>query len=353
MGVRIFTINPGSTSTKVALYDGDVQVFTKALRHSAEDIDRFPTTASQLEFRCEVILKAANDSSIDMETVDAFAGRGGLLRPLEGGTYKVNEKMLDDLNSSRYGDHASNLGAVIAHRFGSAYNKQAYVVNPVVVDELMDEARYTGIKDIPRKSIFHALNQKAVAERMALEIGTSYEKANLIVAHLGGGFSVGAHHHGKVIDVSNALEEGAFSPERAGTLPTVQLVDLCFSGNYSKRGVMNLLVGKGGLFSYTGTKDFQEIILQSKSDREVKKLLNAFIYRISKEICSMSASLKGEVDCIIITGGIAHDDFVTKAIEKYVSFIAPVRVYPGEDELKALAEGVISVINGTKKAVDY
>jgi butyrate kinase len=265
----------------------------------------------------------------------------------------VNEKMLEDLSQSTYGDHASNLGAIIADRFGKEYNKPAFTVNPVVVDELIDEARYTGLPLINRVSAFHALNQKAVAKKAAKHIGIEYEEGNFIVAHLGGGISVGAHRKGKVIDVNNALEEGPFSPERAGSLPTKQLVKLCFSGEYSNEEINKMLVGRGGFYAHTGTTDVKMIMEKAETNESFRKVVNAFTYNLAKEICGLAASFSGDVDRIVITGGLAHSKKIIKAVEERVSFIAPLYVLPGEDELRALEEGVVHVLDGLEETKIY
>lgn len=353
MGQVIFAINPGSTSTKLALFKARELVFEKSIAHNVEEIRKFKIAAHQLEYRYRIILDALEEANIDLHSVDAFVGRGGLLKPLRGGTYSVNEKMLEDLSESTYGDHASNLGAIIADRFGKEYDKPAYTVNPVVVDEFIDEARYTGLPIIKRISAFHALNQKAVAKKAAKDIGIDYEEGNFIVAHLGGGISVGAHKKGKVIDVNNALEEGPFSPERAGSLPTKQLVKLCFSGDYTKDEINKMLVGKGGFYAHTGTTDVKMIMEQAKTDESFRKVVNAFTYNLAKEICSLAACFSGDVDRIVITGGLAHSKEIVKAVEERVSFIAPLFVLPGEDELRALEEGVVNVLDGLEETKTY
>jgi len=353
MAFKIFAINPGSTSTKVALYEAGRCVFERVIRHNTDELKLYPTASSQFEYRFTLVKKIMDDECKNPESIDAFAGRGGLLRPLSGGTYFVNRTMLDDLKSSKYGDHASNLGAIIAAMLGELYGKPAYIVNPVVVDEMMDVARYTGLPEIKRMSVFHALNQKAAAIRAAAEMGVEYEKARFIVAHLGGGISVGAHDCGRVIDVNNALEEGPFSPERSGSLPVGQLVELCFSGRYSREEIKKMLVGKGGLSAYTGTTDFVKLENESKSNEKVKKLLDAFVYMVSKEICASSAALFGKIDRVIITGGLAYSSLVVEGIRTRVSFLGPVEVYPGEDELAALAQGATWVLEGREQALEY
>lgn len=353
MGIKIFVVNPGSTSTKVALFDGNSCLFDKTIRHNPDEIKAFTTAASQFDYRYATIMEIIGKEGIDPGTMDAFVGRGGILRPLKGGTYIVCEEMLENLKSSRYGDHASNLGAIIAARLAGQYGKTAYVVNPVVVDELMDEARLTGLPDIKRKSVFHALNQKAIAMRAAAEMGIEYGNGRFIVAHLGGGISVGAHDRGQVIDVSNGLEEGPMTPERAGALPTLQLVELCFSGRYTKDQIKKMLVGNGGLIAYTGTSDCRKLEEQAVKDENVRKTVDAMAYGISREICACAAALRGNMDSIIITGGLAYWPYVVDEIKKRVSFLGKILVYPGEDEMAALAEGVIRVLEGREQAYTY
>jgi butyrate kinase len=353
MAFNIFVVNPGSTSTKVALFKEKTCIFEKTLQHAPEALGKFTKATSQLDFRLNSIYDIIRDEKADLSSCDAFAGRGGLLRPLKGGTYTVNESMLSDLNSSRYGDHASNLGAVIAYKLAEPYGRPAFVVNPVVVDEMIDEARFTGLPFIKRKSVFHALNQKAIASKTADAMGIPYNQANFIIAHLGGGISVGVHCKGNVIDVNDALEEGPFSPERAGSLPAAQLVDLCFSGRYKKEEIKKLLAGKGGLVAYTGTTDCRKLEEKASADESVRKLLDAMTYKISREICAGAASLYGKVDAVIITGGLARSEAIVESIRKRVSFLGEFKVYPGEDEMSALAEGVLKVLQGIEGALNY
>lgn len=290
-----------------------------------------------------------------LESLDAIIGRGGLLKPIEGGTYEINEAMLEDLKSGFRGEHASNLGGILAYDIAKDLNIRSFIVDPVVVDELQDVARISGLKGIERVSIFHALNQKAVARKHAKSLGKKYEELNLIVAHLGGGVSVGAHEKGKVIDVPNALNgEGPFSPERAGGLPVGQLIELCFSGKYTKEEIKKMIVGNGGIVSYLGTNDAREVSKRIKEgDKEAELIYYAMAYQVSKEIGACAAVLKGNVDGILITGGIAYDEEFTSWIEERVKFIAPVTIYPGEDELAALAQGGLRVLKGEEEAKIY
>ena len=355
MAYKLLIINPGSTSTKIGVYEGEKEILEETLRHSAEEILKYDTIFDQLDFRKEVILKVLKEKGIDINELDAVVGRGGMLKPIEGGTYEVNEAMVEDLKIGVQGPHASNLGGILSNEIAKEIGKRAFIVDPVVVDEMEDVARLSGVPELPRKSKFHALNQKAVAKRYAKEHNTSYEDVNLIVVHMGGGVSVGAHRKGRVIDVNNALDgDGPFSPERAGGVPSGELLEMCFSGKYSKEEVYKKLVGKGGFVAYANTNDARDLIkLSQEGDEKGSLIFNAFIYQIAKEIGSMAVVLDGEVDAIVLTGGIAYSDYVTNAINKKVKWIAPMVVYGGEDELLALAQGAIRVLDEVKEAKIY
>jgi len=352
---RMLIINPGSTSTKIAVYDGNIMVFEETLRHDVEELSKYGDVIQQLEFRKEIILNSLRENKIDKKTISAVVGRGGLLKPIEGGTYEVNEEMLKDLRSSTRGMHASNLGGLIANEIAKEIGSRAFIVDPVVVDELQEIARISGLKGIERISIFHALNQKAVARRYALSLGKKYEDLNLIVVHLGGGISVGTHKKGRVIDVPNALNgEGPFSPERTGGLPIWDLVELCFSGKYTKSELQKMIVGNGGIVSYLGTNDAREVVRRiNEGDEYAELVYKAMAYQVAKEIGASSAVLKGDVDQIIITGGIAYDKMFVGWLEEMIGYIAGVTVYPGEDELKALAEGGQRVLSGEEEPKVY
>ncbi|WP_338842387.1 butyrate kinase [Clostridium perfringens] len=355
MAYKLLIINPGSTSTKIGVYEGEKEILEETLRHSAEEILKYDTIFDQLDFRKEVILKVLKEKGIDINELDAVVGRGGMLKPIEGGTYEVNEAMVEDLKIGVQGPHASNLGGILSNEIAKEIGKRAFIVDPVVVDEMEDVARLSGVPELPRKSKFHALNQKAVAKRYAKEHNNSYEDVNLIVVHMGGGVSVGAHRKGRVIDVNNALDgDGPFSPERAGGVPSGELLEMCFSGKYSKEEVYKKLVGKGGFVAYANTNDARDLIkLSQEGDEKGSLIFNAFIYQIAKEIGSMAVVLDGEVDAIVLTGGIAYSDYVTNAINKKVKWIAPMVVYGGEDELLALAQGAIRVLDGVEEAKIY
>ncbi|MGR9049432.1 butyrate kinase [Halobacillus faecis] len=344
---RILVINPGSTSTKIGVFDDQEVVFEKTIRHTADEINSYKRIIDQYEFRKQVILDELDREGINISKLSAVCGRGGLLRPIEGGTYEVNEAMLEDLKNGYNGEHASNLGGIIANEIAQGLNIGAYIVDPVVVDELHELARVSGVPEIPRKSIFHALNQKAVARRAAADLDLSYKDARLIVTHMGGGITVGAHVGGRVIDVNNGLHgDGPFSPERAGTVPAGDLVSLCFSGQYYRDEVMKKLVGQGGLMAYLDTNDAREVEeMVSNGDRKAKVVFDAMAYQIAKEIGSMSAVMEGKVDAIALTGGLAYGKAFVEEISKRVHWIADVLVYPGENELEALNEGTLRVLN--------
>ena len=308
MTYKLLMINPGSTSTKIGVYEDEKEILVETLRHSSEEIGKFEGIYEQFNFRKDVILNVLKEKNFDINTLDAIVGRGGLLKSIEGGTYGVNEAMLNDLKIGVQGQHASNLGGIIANEIGKTLDIPAFIVDPVVVDEMIDVARISGIPEIERKSIFHALNQKAVAKRYAKEIGKKYEEINLIVAHMGGGISVGAHEAGKVIDVNNALDgDGPFSPERSGGLPVGDLAKMCFSGEYTLDDIKKKINGKGGFVAYLNTNDAKEVIDKAEAgDEKYKLIFEAMGYQVAKEIGKCAAVLKGEVDAIILTGGIAY-----------------------------------------------
>ena len=352
---RILVINPGSTSTKIGVFDNEVSIFEKTIRHETESINNFASIIDQYEFRKTIILETLDNEGINISKLSAVCGRGGLLRPIKGGTYSVNDLMLTDLRSGYAGQHASNLGGIIAFEIASGLNIPAFIVDPVVVDELEPIARISGFSLIERKSIFHALNQKAVARRVAKELGEKYNDLNLIVTHMGGGITVGVHKKGKVIDVNNGLHgDGPFSPERAGTVPVGDLVALCFSGEYYRDEIMKKLVGQGGLVGYLGTNDAVKVEQQiAAGDEEAKLIYDAMAYQVAKEIGSASAVLSGKVDAIILTGGLAYGKGFVKAITDRINWIADVIVHPGENELQALQEGALRVLRGEEEDKVY
>jgi butyrate kinase len=345
----ILALNPGSTSTKFALFEEESLIFEKSLAHSYEDICGYEKITDQLNFRKDLVVKELEDRKTDLSKIAAIVGRGGLVKPIESGIYGVNEKMVADLKEGLLGQHASNLGGLIADAIASALpNAKAYIVDPVVVDELQPVARVSGHPEIERISIFHALNQKAVARMYAVSIGRKYEDLNLIIAHMGGGISVGAHRRGRVVDVNNALNgDGPFSPERSGGLPAGQLADLCFSGRFTRNEIKSMITGKGGMVAYLGTNSFRDVCKRAdEGDQKAILIRDAAAYQAGKEIGAAAAVLEGKVDVIILTGGMAYQDGHVSRIRSMVDFIAEVVVYPGEDELKSLAFNGLLALDG-------
>ena len=355
MSYKLLIINPGSTSTKIGVYEDEKELFEETLRHTNEEIKKYDTIYDQFGFRRDLILKVLKEKNFDMKTLSVVVGRGGLLKPMEGGTYKVNDAMIEDLKIGVQGSHASNLGGIIARSIGDELNVPSFIVDPVVIDELADVARLSGVPELPRKSIFHALNQKAVAKRYGKESGKGYENLNLVVVHMGGGVSVAAHNHGRIVDVNNTLDgEGPFSPERAGSVPAADLIKMCFSGKYSEAEIYGKIVGKGGFVGYLNTNDVKVVIDKMEAgDKECEAVYKAFVYQIAKSIGEMSVVLGGKIDQIIFTGGIAYSPTLVPDLKEKVQWIAPVTVYPGEDELLALAQGAIRVLDGEEEAKVY
>jgi butyrate kinase len=349
---KILAINPGSTSTKFAVYMSELPELVKNVRHADAEMEQFRGRPAlhQQQFRSNQIEASLSGAGHDVRALDAVVARGGLLPPVESGTYVVNEEMLEELREARRGDHASNLGAVLAYSIAQKAGVQAYVVDPVSVDEWPEYARLSGSALLQRQCLSHALNSKAVAKRYARECGKPYQSLRLIVAHLGSGISVSAHESGRMVDVTNSREEGAFSTERAGGVPAMQLVDLCFSGKYTQKHVEALLFRDGGLYSYLGTRDLEEVERRIQSgDATAKLVFDAMLYQIGKETGAMTAVLRGQVDAVLFTGGMAHSQRLVSGLSEYVSWIAPVMVYAGEDELQALTEGVLRVLRGEEQ----
>ncbi len=355
MSIKSLIINPGSTSTKIGVFEDETLLFEETLRHSTEEISRYATIVDQKDFRKKIITDLLEAKEFDIKSLNVVVGRGGMLKPIPGGTYAVTEELLEDLKKGVQGQHASNLGGILAKEIGDSIGAPSYIVDPVVVDELMPIARYSGVPELPRVSIFHALNQKAVAKRYAKEIGKPYESLRLIVVHMGGGVSVGAHENGKVVDVFNALDgDGAFSPERAGGVPNGALIKMCFSGKYTEKEVYAKMVGKGGFNAYLGTNDMREVTkLADGGDEKAVMAKQAFLLQVAKDIGSMACVLNGKVDQIIVTGGIAYGADVVAALKERAEWIAPFTVYPGEDELLALAQGALRVLNGEEESKNY
>jgi len=353
--MRILVINPGSTSTKLALYQDRKEMCMEIIGHDDRELQSFRFVINQQSFRSAIIEKFIQRNKIRLQDIHAVVGRGGLLKPIASGTYRVNSQMIHDLKQAKYGEHASNLGAVLADQIAQRANCPAYIVDPVVVDEMSPEARYSGHPMLPRKSIFHALNQKAVARKAAQKLGVPYSACHLVVVHLGGGISIGAHAKGRVIDVNNALDgEGPFSPQRAGGVPAGDLITLCYSGQYQEKELRRMLVGSGGVTAYLGTHDLQEISSKiKKGDKKAELVLYAMIYQIAKDIGAMASVLQGHIDAIVLTGGVAFSESCVKAIKKHVSWIAPILVFPGEAEMEALAEGAYRVLTDEEKENSY
>ncbi|QVK17271.1 butyrate kinase [Mycoplasmatota bacterium] len=355
MGKYVLVINPGSTSTKIALFNDETTVFESKISHSTEEIQQFENVASQFEFRKNLIVKELNNHNYQISDLDAVCGRGGLLKPIKGGTYLVNDEMIKDLTEAKRGEHASNLGALIAKDIADDALIPAFIVDPVSVDEMEDIARISGMPCIERPSLFHALNQKAIAREVAKDKNKKYESLNLIVAHLGGGISVGAHKKGHIVDVNNALDgDGPMSPERSGTVPLGPLYKMCFSNKYTLKEIKSMNYGKGGLVAYLGTNNAVEVVKQIKQgDEKAKLIYEAMAYQISKEIGACCTVLKGDIDYIVLTGGLANEKYLVNKILERISFLSEVLVYPGENELLSLAQGALRVLYKEEEPKTY
>ena len=353
--IKSLIINPGSTSTKIGVFEDETMLFDETLRHSTEEISQYATIVDQKDFRKNIITEFLASKGIELKDINVVVGRGGMLKAIPGGTYPVTDDLLEDLKIGKSGQHASNLGGILAREIGDEIGVPSYIVDPVVVDEMQPLARYSGVPELPRTSVFHALNQKAVAKRYAKENGKDYNELNLIVVHMGGGVSVGAHQNGKIVDVFNALDgDGAFSPERAGSAPVGALIKMCFSGQYTEKEVYKKIVGNGGFNAYCGTNDARDVeAAMNNGDAKAKEVYDAFIYQVCKNVGSQAAVLSGKVDAIVVTGGIAYSKYVIEGIKARTSFIAPITVYPGEDELLALCQGALRVMNGEEAAMKY
>ena len=354
MQYRILAINPGSTSTKIAVYTDDRPDFNLSIEHTPDELARFDRVVDQFDWRKGLIESALAEKGVDIRSLDAVIGRGGIVSPIESGVYEVNDDLIHDLLNARM-QHASNLGGLIARNIADEIGVRSYIADPVVVDEMMPYARISGLPQLPRESVFHALNQKAVARVFAKESNKRYEDLNLIVCHMGGGITVSAHRRGRVIDTTNALDGlGPFSPERSGSLPPGPLVRMCFSGKYTEEEMIKMVHGAGGLYAHLGTTSVPEVLDRILNhDLHAMLILRAMCYTICKEIGAMATALKGDVDAILLTGGIAHSKRVTDFIADYVDYIAPIYVYPGENELRALAENALAVLRGDRKPKVY
>ncbi len=351
MSFWILAINPGSTSTKLAIYDGDSQFASETLRHDPSGLAS--AVADQLDQRTDLI-KQWLDASPVADKINAVVGRGGLLKPISSGTYAVNDAMIEDLHRGVQGEHASNLGGLIAHKLAEPLGVPAYIVDPVAVDEFIPEARISGIPEISRRSLSHALNIKAVAHRAARDLGQQLADINMIVVHLGGGISVAPLRGGRMVDVNNANEGGPFSPERTGGLPVGDVVKMAYSGRYTEKELLSVFTRKGGLLAYLGTNDGQEIASRiADGDEQADLVFRAMAYQVAKEVGAMAAVLCGKVRAVVLTGGLAHSELLTGWIKDRVRFVAPVLVFPGEDEMQALAEGALRVLTGAEKPQEY
>jgi butyrate kinase len=351
----ILAINPGSTSTKISVFNGTDEILTENIQHKIEDLARFNKASDQDLYRMEIIIRFLREKKLDLMVIKAVVGRGGMIRPIQGGTYSVNDQMVADLKHGVMGDHPSNCGGLIAYALSKSLGCEAFIVDPVVVDEMEPIARISGMPLIARKSIFHALNQKAVAREIAEKLNKPYEELNLIIAHLGGGITVGCHSKGRVIDVNNGLDgDGPFSPERCGSVPIGDLIKACFSGDYTLQEMKKLVKGHGGMVAYLGTHDIRQVESEiDKGEENARLIYEAMAYQISKEIGALATVVNGRVDGIILTGGMAHSDRMTSLIKCRISFIGPVFVVPGEQEMRALAMGALRVLAGVEKAKSY
>jgi butyrate kinase len=354
--MKILVINPGSTSTKMAVYEDEKPVLLRNIAHTAEELAPFGAITEQQDFRRQLILDELQQANIPLE-FDAVIGRGGLVKPIAGGVYEIDEQMVNDtLHGCVMHNHACNLGCLIAHEIAATIDGcRAFIADPGVVDELSPLARISGSPLMPRICIWHALNQRAIARRYARGIGKEYEDLNLIICHLGGGISVAAHEHGRAIDANNALDgEGPFSPERAGSLPAVDLIRLCFSGKYSEKQLLKRIAGQAGLTAHLGTNNMREILERiHQGDEHAKLIVDAMIYHTAKQIASEGAVLCGQIDAILLTGGMAHSDYIVSELRKRIGFLAPVYIFPGENEMQALALNALAVLQGKRKVNIY
>lgn len=351
---KILVVNPGSTSTKMGYFENEKAVAVKKVEHSASELEKYPRIQDQYPLRKKVMLDFLHEINIKPTELSAVVGRGGLLRPMPSGTYRITQRMLDDLSAARFGEHASNIGAFLAYGFYWDYNIPAFIVDPPCVDEILDVARLSGLKEIPRHSLWHALNIMAVTRQVCKKYNWNFREENFVVAHLGGGISVAALEKGRCIDVSNGLDAGPYTPERAGTVPTLELVKICFSGKYTEQEVKKMLVGRGGLVSYLGTSDLVEVERRvEQGDDYAKLVLDGMCYQIAKEIGAFSTVLKGKIKRIIITGGMARSSYIVPKVIDSISWIAQVEVVPGEDELAALAQGALRVLRKEEEPLNY
>jgi butyrate kinase len=351
---KILTINPGSTSTMVSVFENEKEILATSIHHSRLELERFNRIWDQYEFRKRLVKELLDDNGLKPTDLSAVVGRGGLYRPVVGGTYRVNQLMIEDGRAAARGEHASNLGAVMAFGLGWDFNLPSFIVDPPSVDEFFPYARISGVREIPRESLFHALNVKATARKAAAQIGKPFEESNFIIAHLGGGISVAAIRKGKAVDSNNALTSGPFTPERAGDVSSLALVDMCFSGKYDKGEIRKKLVGGGGLTAHLGTNDAREVERRiAEGDEEAKRVYEAMIYQICCNLGARAVALKGEIDAVILTGGLARSEYIVNRIEEWISFLGQVLVFPGQNEMEALALGALRILRGEEEPKEY
>ncbi len=351
---RVLAINPGATSTKIAVFDDESVVLKRTIEHLGDDLAPSDGLQDQLPYRRSLVERALREAGVAVASLSAVVGRGGLLKPVAGGTYLVDEAMLEDVRTARFGLHASNLGAQLASALAAEAGVPAYVVDPVVVDEFEPVARLSGMPDLPRLSRSHALNCKAVARRAATDMGKRYDEVDMIVVHLGTGISVTAHRHGRMVDVNDAAEEGPFSPDRCGSLPSQALAKLCYSGKYSQKEMQKRVAGEGGMFAYLGTRDAREAKARADAgDALAALVLEVMAYQTAKEVGAMATVLRGRIDRIALTGGLARSESLVRDITERISFLGPVALYPGEEEMESLAAGALRVLRGEEKTKEY
>ena len=352
--MKILVINPGGTSTKISVFKNKDEILKANISHTQDDLKNFKNVFQQYDYRKSLILSTLAENEFPIESLNCVVGRGGLMKPIPGGVYVINDRMMNDLKAAISGEHPANLGAVLAKNIGDIIGVPSYVVDPVSVDEFQEISRITGISDIEKASWLHSLNHKAVCRKTAEKLGGKYEDFNFIVAHLGSGISIVAHDKGKMVDGSGGRSDGPFSPERSGGLPTYDLIQLCYSGKYNYEEMVNKVSNIGGMYDYLGTKDIVEVEKRAENnDEKAKLILEAFIYKVAKEISMYGATLSGKIDRIILTGGISNSKYITEQVMKRVSYLAPVEIIPGEMEMKALALGAYRVLNNLEEAKIY
>lgn len=351
---KVLAINPGSTSTKIAIYEEEICLFEETIRHSTEELNSFADIYAQYDYRRSLVEKAVTEHGYSVGDLNAVVGRGGALKPIPGGTYTVNEAMVDDLYHHVQVHHASNLGGLIALGIAKPHALPSFIVDPVCVDEMEPIARISGWPEMPRRSIFHALNLKAIARRAARDLGKNFEDVTLVMGHLGGGISFTVQQNGRLIDVVNPMDGGALSPERTGYLPLSPLVELCYSGQYTFQEIMRKMVGRGGLIAHLGTGDAREVERRIEAgDEQAALVYQAMAYQIAKELAAMATVVNGQFDAIVLTGGLAYSKLLVDSVRKRIQFLGKLMIYPGEDELLALTQGALRVLHGEETVKVY